>query len=252
MVKIVTHNLPVPLTQFIGRQQELADLERLLTDTRLISLTGPGGCGKTRLALQVAITVSSRFKDGVWLAELAPLRDPVFVPLLLMKILDIPNRPEQSALESLLDYLQSKEMLLVLDNCEHLIADCAQLVGQILSQTAALRILVTSREPLAIAGEMIYPVPGLSLPPAGAGVAGDPRELMQYDAVRLFVERTRALLPPFTIATANASTIVKICRRLDGLPLALELASAHTNILTLQEILSRLDDRFDLLISRQR
>jgi len=252
MVKIVTHNLPVPLTQFIGRQQELADLERLLTDTRLISLTGPGGCGKTRLALQVAITVSSRFKDGVWLAELAPLRDPVFVPLLLMKILDIPNRPEQSALESLLDYLQSKEMLLVLDNCEHLIADCAQLVGQILSQTAALRILVTSREPLAIAGEMIYPVPGLSLPPAGAGVAGDPRELMQYDAVRLFVERTRALLPPFTVSTANASTIVKICRQLDGLPLALELASAHTNVLSLQEILRRLDDRFALLISRQR
>jgi non-specific serine/threonine protein kinase len=252
MVKLVTHNLPVQLTQFIGRQRETADLEQLLTDTRLISLTGPGGCGKTRLAMQIANTVSGSFKDGVWLAELAPLRDPSFVPLLLMKILDIPHRPEQSALASLLDHLQSKEILLILDNCEHLIADCAQLVGQILSQTAALRILVTSREPLAIVGEMIYPVSGLSLPPTGAGVAGDLRDLMQYDAVRLFVERTRSLLPHFTITTANALSIVKICRQLDGLPLALELASAHTNILSLQEILVRLDDRFALLISRQR
>lgn len=252
MVKIVTHNLSVQLTQFIGRQHELADLERLLIDTRLISLTGPGGCGKTRLALQVANTVSVRFKDGVWLAELAPLRDPTFIPLLLTKILDIPHRPEQSALETLLDHLQSKEILLVLDNCEHLIADCAQLVGQILSQTAALRILVTSREPLAIVGELIYPVSGLSLPPTGAGLAGDSGELMRYDAVRLFVERIRSLLPHFTITTANASTIVKICRQLDGLPLALELTSAHTNVLSPQEILARLDDRFALLISRQR
>ncbi len=249
---MATTNLPVQLTNFIGRERELAEVERLLSTYRLVTLTGAGGCGKTRLAIRIANTISESFPDGVWLAELAPLRDPSFVPLLLMKILDIPHRPEQSALASLLDHLQSKEILLILDNCEHLIADCAQLVGQILSQAAALRILVTSREPLAIVGEMIYPVPGLSLPPPGAGVAGDPRDLLQYDAVRLFVQRTRALLPPFTISTANASTIVKICRQLDGLPLALELASAHTHVLSLQEILRRLDDRFALLISRQR
>jgi len=206
---MATTNLPVQLTNFIGRERELAEVERLLSTYRLVTLTGAGGCGKTRLAIRIANTISESFPDGVWLAELAPLRDPSFVPLLLMKILDIPHRPEQSALASLLDHLQSKEILLILDNCEHLIADCAQLVGQILSQAAALRILVTSREPLAIVGEMIYPVPGLSLPPPGAGVAGDPRDLLQYDAVRLFVQRTRALLPPFTISTANASTIVQ-------------------------------------------
>jgi hypothetical protein len=124
----------------------LADLERLLTDTRLLSLTSPGGCGKTRLAMQFANTVSGSYKDGVWLAELAPLRDPTFVPLLLTKILDIPHRPEQSALESLLDHLQSKEILLVLDNCEHLIVGCAQLVGQILSQTAERKVCAKSSD----------------------------------------------------------------------------------------------------------
>ena len=247
-----TTNLPVQLTSFIGRERELAELEGFLSTSRLVTLIGPGGCGKTRLALQFANTVSGSFKGGVWLAELAPLSDPTFVPQLITKILDIPRRPEHSALESLLDHLQSKEMLLILDNCGHLIADCAQLVSQMLSQTAALRILVTSREPIAIAGELIYPVLGLTLPPVGAGVAGDPRDLIQYDAVRLIVERTRALLPHFTITTANALSIVKICRRLDGLPLALELTSAHTNVLSLQEILARLDDRFALLISRQR
>jgi predicted ATPase len=252
MVKCVTHNLPVQLTKFIGRQRELDDLERLLADSRLVSLTGPGGCGKTRLAVQFANRVSGSFKDGVWLAELASIRDPTFVPRLLTKIFDIPHRPEQSALESLLDYLQSKEILLVLDNCEHLIENCAQWVGQILSHTENVHILVTSREPVALPGEMIYPVPGLNLPPAGSGSAGDPGDLIQYDAVRLFIERTRALLPNFTITTANAVSIVQICRQLDGLPLALELASAHTNVLSLQEIRARLDDRFTLLISRQR
>jgi predicted ATPase/DNA-binding CsgD family transcriptional regulator len=250
--EVVTHNLPVQLTKFIGRQPALADLERLLADSRLISLTGPAGCGKTRLAMQFASRVSGSFKDGVCLAELAPIRDPTFVPLLLTKVLNITNRPEQSALEALLHYLQSKEILLVLDNCEHLIAGCAQLVGQILSQTGGVHILVTSREPLAVPGEMVYPVPGLELPPAGAGVSVNPQDLLQYDAVHLFVERTRAILPNFTITTANALNIVKICRQLDGLPLALELASAHTNVLSLQEILARLDDRFALLISSQR
>jgi predicted ATPase/DNA-binding CsgD family transcriptional regulator len=252
MVKVVTHNLPVQLTKFIGRQRELADLERLLADSRLVSLTGPGGCGKTRLAVQFANRVSSNFKDGVWLAELASIHDPTFVPQLLTKMFALHHRPEQSALESLLDYLQSKQILLVLDNCEHLIAGCAKLLGQILSQTGHVHILVTSREPLEIPGEMIYPVPGLTLPPAGTGTAVDPQDLIQYDAVRLFVERSRALLPAFTITTANAVSLVQICRQLDGLPLALELASAHTNVLSLQEILARLDDRFALLISTQR
>jgi predicted ATPase len=167
----VSHNLPVQLTKFIGRQPELSDLDRLLANARIVSLTGPGGCGKTRLAMQFSNTVSSNFKDGVWLAELAPIRDPYFVPLILTKILDITNRPQQPVLENLLHHLQSKEILLVLDNCEHMIEGCAQLVEQILSQTGDVRILVTSREPLSVPGEMIYPVSGLALPPAGAGIS---------------------------------------------------------------------------------
>ncbi len=230
----------------------MAEVKRLLADTRLLTLTGPGGCGKTRLALQVANTVSDNFKDGVWLVELTSLRDPALVPRLITQTLGIPHAREQPALESLLNHVQWKEMLIVLDNCEHLIADCAQLAQQILSQTSELRILATSREPLAIAGETIYPVSGLAWPSTGAEFASDPQDLMQYDAVHLFVERARAVLPNFIITTANAVITVQICRRLDGLPLALELASARSNVLTIQEIAEHLDDRFNLLISRQR
>jgi predicted ATPase/DNA-binding CsgD family transcriptional regulator len=251
-IEVTSTNLPAPLTSFVGRERELAELSGLLSTSRLVTLIGPGGCGKSRLALQLSLMISSRFKDHVWLIEFAHLSDPALILQLITKNLGIPGRSEQSALESLVDHLQSKEMLIVLDNCEHLIADCAQLVQQILSQTAGPRILVTSREPLAIAGEMIYPVSGLACPPMGAGDARDHQKLMHYDAVQLFVERARAILPEFAITAANALDIVQICQRLDGLPLALELASAHTNILSLQEILTRLDDRFALLISKQR
>lgn len=246
------HNLPIQLTRFIGRKRELAEIKRLLTDTRLLTLIGSGGCGKTRLALQVAETVSENFKDGVWFVELASLRDPALVPQLIAQTLRIPRIPNQPALESLLNHVQSKEMLLILDNCEHLIADCAQFVQQILSQTSELQLLTTSREPLAIAGEMIYPLSGLAYPSTGAELVGNLQDLMQYDAVHLFVEKVRTVLPNFSITAASASRIVQICRRVDGLPLALELASARSNVLTLQEISEHLDDRFTLLISRQR
>lgn len=248
----MSHHLPVQLTRFIGRQREIAEIGRLLMEMRLLTLTGAGGCGKTRLAVQVASIMSDSFEDGVWLVELASLHDPALLPQLITQTLDIPRAREQPALETLLNHVQSKEILLVLDNCEHLIADCAQLAQQILSQTTELRILATSREPLAIAGETIYPVSGLAWPSTGTKFSGAPQDLLQYDAVRLFVERARAVLPDFGITATNASSIVQICRLLDGLPLALELASARTNVLTLQQIVERLDDRFTLLISRQR
>jgi predicted ATPase/DNA-binding CsgD family transcriptional regulator len=245
-------NLHMTFTSFIGREREIADVQQLCSDARLVTLTGAGGCGKTRLALQVAKTISESLQDGVWIVKLASLSDPTLVPQVVSQTLGVPASPEQPVLDSLLDYLESKELLLVLDNCEHLIASCAQLVQEILSHAHAVRILSTSREPLAVVGEAIYPVSGLSWPDAVDESLEYPQELLQYAAVRLFVERTRAVLPNFTITNANAQKIVQICMRLDGMPLALELASARANVLSLQQIAERLDDRFTLLVSWQR
>jgi predicted ATPase len=246
-------NLPVELTSFIGRERELAEVERLLATSRLVTLTGAGGCGKTRLALQVARAVSDRYRDGVWQVELASLRDAALLPRLITKTLGISYASEQPALEALLHHLQARELLLLLDNCEHLIADCAQLAQQLLAHASALRLLATSREPLLIAGETLYPLSGLAWPTVGATEWGnEPRELMQYDAVRLLVERARTVLPNFDLTPDNMSSVVQICQRLDGLPLALELASARSNVLTLQQIAERLNDRFSLLVSSQR
>ncbi len=251
-MKLVPHNLPIQLTRFIGRQRERDKITRVLTETRLLTLTGPGGCGKTRLALQIADRVKDGFPDGVWWVELAPLRESGLVPQLIAQTLGVPRVREQPALESLLNFIRSKRMLLVLDNCEHLISECAQLAQQILSQTTEFQILTTSREPLAVAGEALYSVAGLAYPLVEEKTAENPQDLMGYDAVRLFVERARAVLPDFRITAANASEVIQICRRLDGLPLALELASVRSNVLTLQQIVERLTDRFTLLISRQR
>jgi non-specific serine/threonine protein kinase len=255
---MVETNLPVQLTSFIGRQRDLAEVERLLSTARLVTLTGAGGCGKTRLALQMANTVNEAFEDGVWLVELVPLRDPGLVPQLVVEALGLRPAPDQPLLESLLNFVRSKQLLLILDNCEHLSEACAQLALQLLSEAPELRILATSREPLAIPGELIYPVSGLAWPSFGGKTAQDrqssldPRDLLRYDAIRLFVERARAVSPDFTFTSENASAISEICRRLDGLPLAIELASARANVLTVREIAARLDDRFALLTSGQR
>ena len=251
-MKLVPHNLPIQLTKFIGRQRECAEITRYLNNTRLLTLTGPGGCGKTRLALRVAETGSENFRDGVWFVQLASIRDPALVPQLIVQTLQIPRTPNQPALESLLDHVQSKEILLILDNCEHLIVDCAQLVQQILSPTSELKILTTSREPLSVEGETIYALSGLACPSPDAEFVDDLQNLMEYDSIQLFVDKVRAILPNFSVSATNASSLVQICRRLDGLPLALELAGALSNVLTLQEISEHLDHRFTLLISRPR
>ncbi len=252
------NNLPLQLTSFIGRERDLVEVKRLVSISRLVTLTGAGGCGKTRLANQSAQMNSHTFADGVWWIDLAPLHEPVLVPQLVAQTLGLRQVPDQPLLESLLNFVRSKRMLLILDNCEHLLTACAQLAQQLLSQAPALQILATSREVLAIAGEMVYQVSGLTSPPFGTETVRDeqrnfdPQDLMQYDAVRLFVERARAILPNFTLSSDRALAIVEICRRLDGLPLALELASARVNILTVQQITVRLDDRFALLTSGQR
>jgi predicted ATPase/DNA-binding CsgD family transcriptional regulator len=245
-------NIPVPLTSFIGRERELGEIEQLLATARLVTLTGAGGSGKTRLAIQIANTVSKSFADGVWMVDLAPLREPAFVPQLVAQVFGLRPSADQSLLEMLLHYMHSKQLLLILDNCEHLSIACGQLVQELLSQATELRILATSREPLAIAGETIYPVSGLAWPAVPAKLEENLQDLMQYDALRLFVERARAISPDFKLNLENAEPAVEICRRLDGLPLALELASARVNVLTIQQIADHLNARFDLLISAQR
>jgi non-specific serine/threonine protein kinase len=251
-------NLPVQLTSFIGRQRDLAVVERLLSTARLVTFTGAGGCGKTRLAIQLAGTVSDTFGDGAWLVDLAPLREAGLVPQLVAQALGLRPVPDQPLLEALLSFVRPKQLLLILDNCEHLSDACTQLARQLLSQAPELCILATSREPLAILGETIYKVSGLAWPSFGGEAAHDrqssrdPKDLLQYDAVRLFVERARAISPNFTLTSENGLAVVEICRRLDGLPLAIELASARANVLTVQEIALRLDDRFALLTSAQR
>lgn len=252
------NNLPLHLTSFIGRERDVAQVTELISTARLVTLIGAGGCGKTRLAIQSAKIVNSAFTDGVWWLDLTPLHEPGLVPQLVAQTLDLRQPPDQPLLESLLNFVRSKRMLLILDNCEHLLAACAQLVQQLLAKAPGLQILATSREVLALAGETVYPVNGLVWPVFSPEMARDNQrtfdlqKVLEYDAVRLFVERTAAVSPHFTLTSDNVLAVVEICRRLDGLPLALELASARVNVLTVHQIAARLDDRFALLTSGQR
>jgi predicted ATPase/class 3 adenylate cyclase len=254
------HNLPVQLTSFVGRERELAELKPLLLASRLLTLTGPGGTGKTRLALPLAANVLDRFADGVWLVELAPLADPTLVPNTVAAVLGVREQPGQPILDVLLDALRPKTLLLILDNCEHLIATCAQVAETLLRAAPNVHILASSREALGIAGETAYRVPSLPLPdPVPPGQPGHPRTrafdlaaLARNDCVRLFVERAAAVSPSFCLTAKNAPAIAQISRRLDGIPLALELAAARTRVFPPHQIVARLDDRFRLLTGGSR
>jgi predicted ATPase/class 3 adenylate cyclase len=249
------HNLPVQLTSFVGRERELAELTPLLLASRLLTLTGPGGTGKTRLALSLAADVLERFADGVWLVELAPLADPTLVPHSVAATLGVREQPGQPILETLLDALRPKTLLLLLDNCEHLIATCAQMAETLLRAAPSVRILASSREALGIAGETAYRVPSLPLPDPvqpGHQRALDLAALAQNDCVRLFVERAAATYISFRLTATNARAIAQIGRRLDGIPLALELAAARTRVFPPNQIVARLDDRFRLLTGGSR
>jgi predicted ATPase/DNA-binding CsgD family transcriptional regulator len=251
-------NLPVQLTSFIGRESDLANVGLMLSEARCITITGPGGCGKTRLALQIAHKVNEEFEDGVWWVDLAPLLDPALLAQLIVHTLGLRPVANQPVMESLINFVRPKRMLLVLDNCEHLNEACAQVSRQLLAEAPELRIQATSREALAMVGEKIYPISGLAWPSSSREVVRegqnsfDLQALMGFDAVRLFVERARSITPHFSLTLENAPAIVEICRRLDGLPLALELASARVNVLTVQEIAGRLNDRLSLLTSGER
>lgn len=239
---MATTNLPMELTSFIGREKDLADVNRLTAAARLITLTGTAGVGKTRLALRVAADISRHYADGVYWVELARLADAILVPQAVARTLNVVEQPGRSLLAGLLEALRGKHLLLVLDNCEHLLPACTQLVETLLA-LPTLTILATSREPLGVTGERLYPVLPLMLPPAGLPL----NELGQYDAIQLFVERVRASLPRFDLTFANAGAVATICRQLDGIPLAIELASARVNVLAVEQIAGRLDDRFKLL-----
>jgi predicted ATPase/class 3 adenylate cyclase len=238
------HNLPAQLTSFIGRETELAEVHRLLAANRLLTLTGPGGTGKTRLALQAAADCVEAFPHGAWLVELAPLADPALLPQAVAGVLNVQEQRGRSVRDGLLDYLRPKSLLLLLDNCEHLIAACAQLAGQLLQACPQLTILATSREALSLAGEAAYRVPSLSLEAPG-GLAGS-------EAVRLFADRAQAVQPRFRLGDHNLRAVAHICQRLDGIPLAIELAAARVRLLSIDQIAERLDDRFRLLTGGSR
>ncbi len=239
------NNLPLQLSSFVGREKELAEVKRLLEDARLVTLTGSGGCGKTRLALAAAGELAEEFEDGVWLVELASLADPSLVPQAAAYVLGVREQPGRSATESLSDYLGSRHLLLVLDNCEHLIGACATLAEALLRSCPRLCVLVTSREALDITGEVAWLVPSLSLPDLRRLPAVE--SLLRYESARLFMERTAAVNPNLTLTEQNASALAQICYRLDGIPLAIELAAARAKVLSVEQIAARLDDCFGLL-----
>jgi predicted ATPase/DNA-binding SARP family transcriptional activator len=249
MPALVTGRLPVPLTPLVGRKRELQDVVDSIPRARLLTLTGPGGTGKTRLALAAAGAVSASFPDGVCWVELAPLDDPGIVARVVARGVGVPDCPGQRATAAIAEHVGDRSMLIVLDNCEHLASAVAVLAGQLLSACHALSILATSREMLGVDGERSWPVPPLSLPEDGAPAAD---ALAQSDAVSFFEARARLVFPSFRLADDNARAVAQVCRRLDGLPLAIELAAAQMRVLSVGQLAERLNDIFTVLVGGAR
>lgn len=250
-------NLPPPLSSFIGRTRELQSIRQLLSDHRLVTLTGPGGAGKTRLATHASAHLGDQFEHGIWIVEFAPLSDPSLVPHQIASTIGLKAPSDKELDEQIIEQLVSRKALLLMDNCEHLAAACARVFARILSSCSFIRILTTSREPVGVRGEVLFKVPPLSLPDPqpwlnpGEGVAA----LAVYEAseaVQLFVDRASVVDPDFRLDSDNGPWVARLCRRLDGIPLAIELAAARVRTFTPRQITERLDDRFQLLTSHLR
>jgi non-specific serine/threonine protein kinase len=240
--------LSEPLTRFVGRAREVAELSAVLPTARLLTLTGAGGSGKTRLALALARLTSDQFPDGVWFVDLSPVRDPEAMGPAVASVLGV-RQPQGPLVDAITASLSRRRALLLLDNCEHLVAGCAELARRLLAAAPGLTVVVTSREPLGLGGERVWQVPPLSVPEDGAIAAGT---LGTYEAAQLLLDRARSIDPEFSITPATAPAIAEICRRLDGLPLAIELAAARLTVLSIDQIRDRLDDRFHLLAGGDR
>ena len=243
------NNLSVQLTSFIGRERELAEAKQKLEGARLLTLIGPGGTGKTRLSLQLANDLLVSFRDGVWLIELAPITEASLVLQAVAAVFGVREQPGMPLDSLVLNYLRDKDLLLILDNCEHLVETCAQLADQYLHHCPNLKILASSREALGINGETVYRVPSLVVP---AQSKDSPEALMGYESIQLFVDRASAASPAFNLTEKNAASVAQICYRLDGIPLAIELAAARARVFSPEQIASRLDDRFRLLTGGSR
>ena len=251
-------NLPAQLTSFVGRERELGELQELARAHRLVTVIGTGGTGKTRLMLQASAELVGEQTDGVWLVELAPISDPELIVQAVARGLGIREDPGRPLMDTVSDFLRTKSLLILLDNCEHMIANCADLAEQVLASASGVSLVATSREALGAAGEHVYQVPSLELPAEAPGLdehdgrGASFEEVRGAEAVRLFVERATAVMPSFALTPADAPAVVEICRRLDGIPLAIELAAARVPLLSVQEIAMRLGDRFRLLTGGRR
>jgi predicted ATPase len=246
----IPNNLPMQMTSFVGRVQEIAEVKQSLTKTRLVTLTGSGGTGKTRLSLQVATEILDRFKDGIWLIELAPITDPDLVPNTVASALGVHEEPGRPLSTTLLDWFRERELLIILDNCEHLLEACARFTDSVLRGSREMRILASSREALGIAGEIAYRVPSLPTPSPEEKL--NLEQLQGCESAQLFIERATQILPAFKVTSATMPAITQICHRLDGIPLAIELAAARVKVLSVEQIAERLDDRFRLLTGGSR
>ena len=248
---LTTHNQPTPLNHFVGRERELEEVQKLLSACRLLTLTGPSGCGKTRLAVETVRSLAASYLHGAWLVDFSLIDDPRQVFTFLANALNVANEDGRPLETVLLEYLRKRRLLLILDNCEHVIEEAARTAAAVLSSAPAIKILATSQVPLGIPGEVEWIVPSLSIAASSASLT-DMRDPRQNAGPVAFCERAAEVLPGFSLNDANNPIILEICRRLDGIPLALELAAARVKMLSLEEINARLDDRFSLLVSSRR